>query len=370
VTTPHFYPLKIADVRRETADAVSIAFAVPAELRELYRFTPGQFLTLRTRLDGVDLRRSYSICSSADEYENSGELRVAVKRVDGGAFSNWANDALNSGNPIEVMTPDGRFFTRLDPAVRQHYVAFAAGSGITPVIAIIKTTLKREPKSRFTLFYGNRRIETILFAEELEDLKDLHLDRFTLYHVLSREHQEVDLFNGRLDRARVAAFLDTLVPAPTVDAAFVCGPENMIDDVAAALGAAGVAKERIHIERFVAPGEAQPTTPRRAAPVTKAPAIDTRKSAEVEIIADGVCRTLRVPFDGAGILDTALAAGADLPYACKGGVCCTCRARVLEGEVRMDRNFTLEEAEMRQGFVLTCQSHPVTERVVISYDER
>lgn len=367
MTTPHFHPLNVADVRRETADAVSIAFAVPADLRELYRFTPGQFVTLRARLDGVDVRRSYSICSSADEYENSGELRVAVKRVDGGAFSNWANDALSAGNPIEVMTPEGRFFARLESAARRHYVAFAAGSGITPVIAIIKTTLMREPMSRFTLFYGNRRVDTILFAEELEDLKDRYLDRFTLYHVLSREHQEVELFNGRLDRQRVAAFLDTLVPASTVDAAFICGPENMIDDVEAALGAAGVAKDRIHVERFLAPETANPP---RMAPANQALAIDPEKSAEVEIIADGVRRTLRVPFEGAAILDTALAAGAELPYACKGGVCCTCRARVLEGKVRMDKNFTLEEAEMRAGYVLTCQSHPVTPRLVISYDER
>jgi ring-1,2-phenylacetyl-CoA epoxidase subunit PaaE len=369
MAAPHFHTLRVADIRRETADAVSVAFAVPRELRDAYRFTPGQFLTLRARFNDGELRRSYSICSSADEYESAGELRVAVKRVDGGAFSNWANTVLAAGASLDVMTPDGRFFRALDPSQRRHYVAFAAGSGITPVIAIIKTTLRREPLSSFTLFYGNRRIETILFSEELEDLKDQYLDRFTLYHVLSREHQEVELFNGRIDSERVAAFLDGLIPAANIDAVFVCGPENMIDSVESALKAAGVAQDKIHVERFVAPGETSGKSKRSPTPVAAAE-LDDSLSAEVEIIADGVRRRLRVPFQGAGILDTALAAGADLPYACKGGVCCTCRARVLEGEVRMDKNFTLEDAEIQQGFVLTCQAHPVTPRVVVSYDER
>jgi ring-1,2-phenylacetyl-CoA epoxidase subunit PaaE len=368
MASPRFHSLQIRDVRRETADAVSVAFAVPDSLRDAYRFAPGQFLTLRADLAGGELRRSYSICCGADDYERHGELRVAIKRTDSGAFSNWANDMLAAGGALEVMTPDGRFVRQFDSANRHHYVAFAAGSGITPVLAIIKTALAREPQSRFTLVYGNRRLETILFAEELEDLKDRYLDRFALYHLLSREHQEVELFNGRVDAAKVAAFLDTLLPAADIDAAFICGPEAMIAGVESALTGAGVARDRIHVERFVAPGTT--AAKQTAKPATAAAQTDTAESAEVEILADGMRRTLRVPYAGAGILDTALAAGVDLPYACKAGVCCTCRARVLEGEVRMDRNFTLEAAEMQAGFVLTCQSHPVTSRVVVSYDER
>lgn len=368
MATPRFHKLQIHNVRRETADSVSIAFAVPENLRDAYRFVPGQFLTLRTDIDGNDLRRSYSICCGADDYEHRGELRVAIKRAEGGTFSNWANEKLAAGAAVEVMTPDGRFVTEFDAANRHHYVAFAAGSGITPVLAIIKSALAREPGSRFTLIYGNRNIESIMFSEELEDLKDRYLDRFTLYHVLSREHQEVDLFNGRIDATKVAAFLDTLLPAADIDAVFICGPDTMMTEVEGALGEAGVARERIHTERFVAPGTS-PVRRSLQAAKTQTPGA-AANSAEVEILADGITRKLRVPYEGAAILDVALAAGADLPYACKGGVCCTCRARVLEGEVRMDRNFTLEEAEMRAGYVLTCQSHPLTPRVVVSYDER
>jgi ring-1,2-phenylacetyl-CoA epoxidase subunit PaaE len=366
MATPRFHSLQVHDVRRETADAVSIAFAVPETLRDAFRFAPGQFLTLRTELDGGELRRSYSICCGADDYEHRGELRVAIKRTDGGAFSNWANDKLATGATLDVMTPDGRFVRDFDAANSNHYVAFAAGSGITPVIAIIKTALRREPDSRFTLVYGNRRVETILFSEELEDLKDRYLDRFTLYHVLSREHQEVDLFNGRIDAGKVTAFLDTLIPANGIDAVFICGPETMIAEVEDALAAAGMARTKIHAERFVAPG----TVAAQRAVKPEAAAPTGADTAEVEIVADGIRRTLRVPYTGLPILDVALAAGADLPYACKAGVCCTCRARVLEGKVSMDRNFTLEEAEMREGYVLTCQSHPLTPRVVVSYDER
>jgi ring-1,2-phenylacetyl-CoA epoxidase subunit PaaE len=369
MATPHFHRLNIREIRRESPDAISLAFAVPDELRDIYRFAAGQFLTLRTEFEGSEIRRSYSICCGADDYEHRGELRVAIKRVDGGAFSSWANEALAVGNAIDVMPPDGRFFTRLEPDNARHYAAFAAGSGITPVLSIIKTTLHRERRSRFTLVYGNRRVESILFSEELEDLKDRYLDRFTLYHVLSREHQEVELFNGRIDAAKVSAFLDTLLPATSIDEAFVCGPESMIGEVERALLGAGIEKQKIHAERFGPPRAAGAAATRRRPPVSEARE-DTANSAEVVIVADGMRRRLRVPFNGTAILDAALGAGADLPYACKAGVCCTCRAKVLEGEVRMDRNFTLEEHEMKQGYVLTCQSHPVTKRVVVSYDER
>lgn len=354
--TPKFHSLKIAEVRRETADAVSLRFEVPAELADDYRFVQGQHLTLKAEVAGEELRRSYSICAAVDD----GELRVAIKKIAGGVFSTWANDSLKAGDSIEVMTPEGRFHTDLDPASARHYVAFAAGSGITPVMSLIKTTLKAEPNSRFTLIYGNRRQNSVIFAEALEDLKDRYMTRFTLYHVFSREEQEVPLFNGRLDRARVGAFLDTLVPAETIDAAFICGPGEMIDEVEAGLLAGGVAAERIHLERFGVPD---------SGPAHHVEAGDAPQ-ARVTIIVDGLRREMDFRAEDPSILEVALAAGLDLPFSCKGGVCCTCRARVLEGKVRMDKNFSLEQPDVDDGFVLTCQAHPLTERVVISFDER
>lgn len=354
--TPKFHPLKIAEVRRETADAISLRFDVPAELAEDYRFVQGQHLTLKARVNDEELRRSYSICAGVDD----GELRVAIKKIGGGRFSTWAHDGLQAGDVIEVMTPEGRFHTELDPAQARHYVAFAAGSGITPILSLIKTTLKAEPKSRFTLIYGNRRQNSVIFAEALEDLKDRYMTRFTLYHVFSREEQEVPLFNGRLDRARVASFLDTLIPADNIDAAFICGPGAMIDEVEAGLLAGGLTAERIHLERFGIP---------ESGPAHHVEAGDAPQ-ARITVIADGLKREMEFRATDPSILDVALRAGMDLPYSCKGGVCCTCRARVLEGKVRMDKNYTLEQPDVDAGFVLTCQAHPLTERVVISFDDR
>lgn len=361
--TPRFHPLKIASVQRETSDAISVVFDVPQELLDRYRYTQGQHLTLRARVNGEELRRSYSICSGVDD----GMLRVAIKAVSDGAFSSWANTSLTAGMTLDVMSPAGRFFTPLDSSHQKHYVAFAAGSGITPVLSLIKSTLGRESRSRFTLVYGNRHVASILFSEELEDLKDRYMDRFTLHHVLSREPQDVPLFNGRIDLEKCRALLSTVLPAGDIDEAFVCGPGEMLDAVREALVEAGVNAAHVHVERFVTPGEVRSTI--RSAIVVSAGAADLR-SAEVAVIADGVTRTLRVPFEGISILDAALAAGADLPFACKGGVCCTCRARVIEGEVIMDKNYSLESQELARGFVLSCQSHPVSQRVVISYDER
>ena len=354
--TPKFHSLKVAEVRRETADAISLRFEVPAELADDYRFVQGQHLTLKASVGGEELRRSYSICAGVDD----GELRVAIKKIGGGVFSSWANESLKAGDAIEVMTPEGRFHTELDPANARHYVAFAAGSGITPVMSLIKTTLKTEPNSRFTLIYGNRRQNSVIFSEALEDLKDRYMTRFTLYHVFSREEQEVPLFNGRLDRARVGAFVDTLVPADTIDAAFICGPGAMIDEVEAGLLASGLAAERIHLERFGVPD---------SGPAHHVEAGDAPQ-ARVTVIVDGLRREMDFRAEDPSILDVALAAGLDLPFSCKGGVCCTCRARVLEGKVRMDKNFSLEQPDVDDGFVLTCQAHPLTERVVISFDDR
>ncbi len=366
--TTHFHPLRIAQVRRETPEAISIVFDVPDELADTYRFTQGQHLTLRAQVGDEELRRSYSICAGVGDPH----LRIAIKAVDSGAFSTWANTALAAGMSVDVMPPAGRFFTALDPAQRKHYVAFVAGSGITPVLSLIRTTLRRELSSRFTLVYGNRTIGSILFAEELEDLKDRYVDRFVLHHVLSREAQDVALFSGRIDSEKCRALLSTILPADDIDEAFVCGPELMMNAVSQTLIEAGVGSAHIHVERFAMPGEKRDARVPAGVGVTPhaAAVVDPAASAEVILIADGVTRTIRVPFAGATILDSALAAGADLPFACKGGVCCTCRARVLEGEVTMDRNWSLEAAELARGFVLSCQSHPVTSKVVISYDER
>ncbi|EKZ98136.1 1,2-phenylacetyl-CoA epoxidase subunit PaaE [Cupriavidus metallidurans] len=360
--TPQFHPLRVAQVRPETSDTVSIAFDVPDALRDAYRFTQGQFLTLKAPVGGNDVRRSYSICSGVQDYAESGELRVAVKLVDDGVFSTWVHDNVEAGQTLDVMTPDGRFHVPLDPATSRHYVAFAAGSGITPVLSLIRTTLAMEPNSRFTLVYGNRSVDTIIFSEALEDLKNQYLSRFTLYHVLSRQPQEVDLLHGRLDRERVGRFLGSLIPIDDIDAAFVCGPASMIDEVEEALKAAGLDPHRIHAERF-----GVPLGPRRETPVSLEGQTGT---AELVVVLDGKQHKMRLPLGNAKVLDTALAAGLDLPYACKGGVCCTCRAKVLEGEVEMEKNYTLEPWEMEKGFVLTCQARAVTPRVVVSYDER
>jgi len=362
MAAPRFHRLAVADVQRETPYAVVVTFDVPDDLAAAYRFTQGQFLTLRADLDGEEVRRSYSICSAAHEPR----LRVAIKRVDGGRFSIYANERLEPGAALEVMTPEGRFFTRLDPAHRKHHVAFAAGSGITPVLSLVKTTLAAEPESRFTLVYGNRYVRSIMFCDELEDLKDRYLGRFALYHVLSRDHQEVELFNGRIDEAKCAVLFDTLIPIAGIDEAFVCGPAGMIDSVTAALKRHGLPPERLHVERFASPTQPAPQVARVGAPLADAEG----PAANVTVIADGKTRHVRVAYEGESILDMALHAGADLPFACKAGVCCTCRARLVEGEVRMDKNFALDDAELARGFVLTCQSHPVTERVVLSYDER
>jgi len=351
-----FHTLTIAEVRRETADAVSLRLDLPEALRAEYAFVPGQHVALRARLDGQELRRSYSICSGLDD----GELRIAIRKVDGGRFSGWAHAQLKAGDAIDVMPPDGRFTVPLDAGHAKHYVAFAAGSGITPVLSLAKTLLAREPKSRFSLVYGNRHAATSMFQEDLEDLKDRHLARFALYNVFSREEQEVALFNGRIDAAKVRAFLELLIPAGSIDEAFVCGPASMIDEVEAALLAAGVPAAQVHVERFGTPG---------AAPARAEPAADAAL-AQVIFVVDGLRREVQFQREHGSVLEAGAAAGLDLPFSCKGGMCCTCRARLLEGRVKMRRNFALEPADLDAGFVLACQSYPLSERVVLSFDDR
>jgi ring-1,2-phenylacetyl-CoA epoxidase subunit PaaE len=354
--SPRFHPLTIAAVKRETEGAVSLRFDVPPELTAAYRFRPGQYLTLRASIGGEDMRRSYSICSAPDD----GSLRVAVRQVDGGVFSTWVNTELNPGDTIQVMTPTGRFGLGPDGVDGRLHVGFAAGSGITPILSIIHGVLSREPASRFSLFYGSRSVDDILFREELEDLKDRHLGRLSIFHVLSREQQDIAMLNGHLDDAKIRLLLRHVVPAAAIDDVFICGPAAMIDSTEATLRDIGIDPGRIHVERFVSAHDGAP----RAKPV-----IDTAAApAHIAIIvADGKTREVPVA-DGEAVLDAALRAGMDLPFACKGGMCSTCRAKLTEGEVEMALNYSLEPWELRQGFVLTCQARPATPRVMVDFD--
>ena len=352
---PRFHTLTVSDVRRETAEAVSLAFTVPDRLRDAYRYTPGQYLTLRATIDGEAVRRSYSICSGLDD----GELRVVVKRLAGGAFSSWVSEHLHVGDTLSVMTPDGRFGVPIEPGSPRTLAAFAAGSGITPVMAILKTVLDREA-GRFFLFYGNRSTADIIFRDQLGDLKDRYLARLAVFHVLSREQQDIAMLNGHLDAEKVGVLLRSVVPAASVDQAFVCGPQPMIEGLVAALAALGMAPERVHIERFT-PGIGG--RPRSVAIAPSAPA-----KATAMVISEGARFEFPVA-DGEAIIDAAIRAGRSLPYSCKGGMCCTCRARLVEGKVEMAVNYSLEPWELKAGYVLTCQSHPVTDRVVVDYDQ-
>jgi ring-1,2-phenylacetyl-CoA epoxidase subunit PaaE len=351
-----FHPLTVASIEPLTEDSVAITFDVPDELREDYAFSHGQHLTVRTELAGDDVRRNYSICSPA----GSGVLRVAVKRLPGGAFSEHALDVLRPGDVLDVMTPSGRFFTELDPAHRKHYVCVAAGSGITPVLSIVASVLAAEPRSSVTLLYGNRTHSSVMFLEELEDLKDTYPERFQLLHVLSREPQEVELFSGRLDADRMGRILDGLLPPDTVDEWFLCGPFEMVSDLRKLLVKEGVPKKQIHAEVF----HVESGPPVRRAPVETAEG----EGAKVTITLDGRRSTFSLPADGPAVLDAALRVRADAPFACKGGVCGTCRAKVLEGTVEMDTNWALEPDEVEKGYVLTCQSHPTSDTVVLDYD--
>ncbi len=356
--SPRFHRLTIQDVRRETHDAVSLAFAPPVELGTDYRFEPGQYLTLRAMVDGEDLRRSYSICSSPDE----NELRVAVKRVNGGAFSTWINATAKPGDQIDVMTPTGRFGLQRHPGDGRVHVGFAAGSGITPILSILKGVLAREPTSRFFLFYGNRTSADMLFREELEFLKDRFLNRLSLFHVLSREEQDLPALNGRLDGEKVRLLLRSLVPAAMVDHAFLCGPAEMSAEIEATLKELGLSDDQIHIERFVSTAGGKP----RAAP--KPPSETEAAAHAATLISDGKRRDVPVAA-GEAILDAALRAGIDLPYACKGGMCSTCRAKLVEGTVEMTTNYSLEPWELKAGYILTCQAHPTSSTVTVDYDQ-
>lgn len=353
-----FHKLKVADLRRETPEAVSVAFAVPEALREAYRFHPGQHLTLRTKQNGEELRRSYSICAGMDD----NELRIAVKKVDGGRFSSWANETIRIGDEIDVMTPQGRFGVAPEPVAARSYLAIAAGSGITPILSMIRTTLAREPHSRFVLIYGNRTARSIIFKEQLEDLKDRFLDRLVVHHVLSRETQDVALLSGRIDKEKIASLLRATLEPGEIDHAFLCGPGGLIEEAKAALSGYGVQPERVHSEYFSTEG--LPVS----APAPKAGGTAAEAAAMAAITLNGV--RYDVPMqEGDTVIDAGLRAGLDLPFACRGGMCCTCRAKLTEGDVRMDLNYSLEPWEMKAGFVLTCQSHPLTKNIAVDFDQ-
>jgi ring-1,2-phenylacetyl-CoA epoxidase subunit PaaE len=361
MSTLHFHSLRVREVRPDTDEAMIVSFDVPDEQAELFRFHQGQYLTVRHEVGGQDVRRSYSICAGLDD----GELRVGVRKVAGGLFSNWLHEHLKAGDTLQVMPPQGKFFVPLAPEHPRHYLAFAGGSGITPILSIMKTVLVREPGSRFTLVYGNRRAASTMFKEELEDLKNRHMTRLTLHHVFSDEQVDSPLNVGIMNRDKIAEFLRTVVNPQAVDHVFVCGPYAMNDEAEAALLAAGVPPEKIHIERF---GIALQS----AGDLAKlhAPQAGDADNAKVTIVRDGLTREIVFRQSDPSILDAAAAAGMDVPFSCKSGVCGTCRAKLVEGQVRMDRNFALEKHEVADGFVLTCQAHPLTPCVTVSFDER
>ena len=353
-----FHRLTIAEVRRETPDAVSLRFDLPPELADAFAFRAGQHLTLKTEINGEEVRRNYSVCAAPHE----GELRIAVKQIADGVFSGWANQALTAGATLDVMAPHGAFTWTFEPAASRRYVAFAGGSGITPILSLLKSALEVEPKSRFTLLYGNRASAQVIFLEELAGLKNRFMDRLEVFHFLEEEEEDAELFNGRLDSEKVEEVLTRLVRPADIDAFFVCGPGPMMDAVDAGLKARAVPAERILIERFI------------TGPVSLAQADAARRLEEkargrrMTVILDG--RRSRVAFDAekGSILESARAAGIPAPFACKGGVCATCRAKVVAGEVEMKANYALTSAELAQGYVLTCQAVPVGEGVVLDYD--
>jgi len=353
-----FYPLSVAAVRNETRDTIVVTFTVPDQLQDSFRYQPGQHLTLRAYINDEDVRRSYSICSAVQDKL----LRVAIKRCTGGVFSSWANDTLKPGAVIEVMPPMGHFNVPLAPANARHYVAFAAGSGITPILSIIKTTLLTEPGSCFTLFYGNRASSSVIFKEELTDLKDLYMARLQLAYVMSREQQDIALFNGRITEEKTAQLLRHWIHIDDIDIAFICGPEDMMHGVSKALQDAGMPKQNIKTELFAASVPKHQHQRRDAG-------LPARHETDVTVILDGNHTNFTMDKDKESILDAGLRAGIDMRYACKAGVCSTCRCKLVEGKVEMDANYALEDYEVARGFVLSCQSFPVTDKVVIDFDQ-
>jgi ring-1,2-phenylacetyl-CoA epoxidase subunit PaaE len=352
-----FYPLKIKEIRLETADCVSIRLDIPSALKTVFQFKAGQYLTFRTRLDGQEVRRSYSICSSPLE----DEMRVAVKKVPFGQFSTFANEQLKVGDTIETMPPAGKFTAQLVEKKGQNYLAIATGSGITPILSILKTVLKAEPASHFTLIYGNQRRSSIIFKEAIDGLKNKYMSRFSVYHILSQEVTDAKILSGRIDGAKLDYFFKHLIPVETIHHFYICGQEAMTQQVRTQLNQLGVASKKIHFELFAA---AKPTT----YPVQNVQNVETDEQSQVTIRLDGVSFQMRLGYHGENVLDAAMKKGADLPFACKGGVCCTCKAKLVEGKVAMDVNYGLEAEEIAAGFILTCQAHPRTPTLTVDFD--
>jgi len=353
----HFHTLKVAEIVPETAEANSIRFEIPPELRDQFAFKAGQHLTLRATIGGEEVRRNYSLCTAPAD----SDWMVTVKRIGGGLFSNWVGDQLQSGDTIEVMVPHGSFTTDFDASKRRHLVGIAGGSGITPVMSLVKTLLREEPNSRFTLLYGNRDSNSVIFLEALAGLKDKHLGRLEIYHFLDQEEQDIELFNGMLNRERLEEAIAGLVPdSQEVDGWFICGPGPMMDAAEGALLDRNIAKERIHVERFTADRPPEAVAKEMAQLQTQAEGVS------VAVTLDG--RTRRVPFTAGNILDSARAAGLPAPFACKAGVCATCRAKVTKGKVEMAVHYGLTDEEVAEGYVLTCQSVPLGDGVAVDYD--
>ena len=350
----HFHTLKVKSVKKETSDCVSVSFVIPAELEELFQFKEGQNITIKKTVNGEELRRSYSVCTAPHEKD----LKVAIKKVEGGMFSAFANDELKAGDTLEIMPPTGRFNSK---NAAGNYLAIAAGSGITPVISIIKHILQTQQQSSFTLIYGNKSRSSIIFFEEIEALKNKHMERFSCINILSRERTDAAVNYGRINVDKLEA-LRHLVDFKSFNDIYICGPEEMIFAASAFLEKEGIAKSNIHFELFTTPGQKKIISTGAAKPE------DNAAKSKITVKLDGRSFDFDLAYNSDSILDAALQSGADLPYACKGGVCCTCRARLISGQVHMDVNYALEEEEVAQGFILTCQSHPLTDEVVVDFD--
>lgn len=358
----HFRPLAIIDIRNETADCISLSFHIPDEWKEEFKFIAGQNITLRSVIRGEEVRRSYSICSSP--YEN--ELRIAIKKVEKGLFSSYAHEHFKLALVLDVMAPTGNFCLPVHAANKKHYVAFAAGSGITPVISILKTILKDEPLSRFTLIYGNKNRSSIIFREELLSLKNDYPDHFQLIHIFSREKMDAAVFEGHIDKSKCETFFKQVIPLTPNQEYLLCGPSPMIFSIREWLMEQKVQEKKIHFELFSDPGESGTAVKK----IIREEKISPQKKSRVTIRLDGVSTDFQLPMQGPTILEAAIQAGADLPFACRAGVCATCRAKLVKGKVTMDQNYSLAEEELEQGFILACQSHPASEKLIIDFDIR
>jgi len=358
-----FYELKVKGINKETPDTVSVSLEVPVDLRGEFQFKQGQYLTFETFLNGEEIRRSYSLCTSPKDEE----WRVAIKKVPGGKFSTFANEKLKEGDQLMVMKPQGNFYTEVKPEQSKHYVFFAAGSGITPILSIVKTILLVEPKSAITLFYGNKNSSNIIFKEQLEALKNQHLGRFSIHYLLSRERMDAELFQGRLNKEKCKNLLSCIPDLKTADEFFLCGPLEMIMDIKGLLEEEGIDKKNIHFELFFNPD--QDTSGNGSIQSDHTTVIDSSSNSRVTVKVDGVSFDFDLAYNGKNVLDAAIAKGADLPYSCKGGVCSTCRARLIEGTVDMSVNYALEEDELEDGYILTCQAHPRSEKIVVDFDQ-